>query len=1491
MHMKHKKGIAILLTLAMLFSILPAGAVWATETTDSTAAQSDIVLMNVESDSTTAASITTSGGVMYYTDFTTAVENWTDNTTLTLLADVTNLSEQIELSGNGLVLDLNGKKLEATVDDAIKITAGELTIRDSARTGSFTTTQYGVLWLHGGNVNFESGTLESVTISKGTFNMTGGTVQAEAYTGIDVAGDEGTANISGGEIKVTDNNRTGIYNGFGTLNLSGNVVITSTYGYAFQNSSASVLTTISGDVALNGSTGELYLGKAIVLNTQPNGDTKWDANINTSEYTGIKYGVFAIPGEGVTLDPAKFTSLMDGYEVKLNKKNELVLCNHSSATTAVSNGNGTHNTTCDCNGNIFESNIACSGGVATANHLAVCAYCGGTYGELDADVNYDIIATAMTAAELKDAMAAWLADGNTDMSILLAAYADEEMFTAVKTALAESSVADGSVNLTLAGVKTIPDEALSDYPISIGGNKLKTLTLTDAETTGENEPFARCTYLESVSLPNAITIGAWAFNECSNLTSVYCPKVTTIGRYAFRKCEKLTTFDFTNITTIGDGAFRGCGFNTIVIPEATSIGGSAFVDNPNLISFSAPKATSFGWYPWGAETIETSKLESLELTAAGEFTIENNFSAYTPFEQINLVLNIDKTDQVIQKDDGTATWTYPYTNSSTGTETKTFKSITLTCVDGTTNHTYQYTDMSNGTHKAECTVEGCGFYKYEAHTPDADGYTDNANGTTHKAKCVCGAVYDENHTLTYSASGNVIINGCSKCAYEIGTAAITAENATYDGTEQKTATVAYSDGWSDNKDLIPTYENNINAGTATASITMGEGDTAATARVNFAISPAELSVSDATVADKLYDGTTSAMVSEIAFSGFKGSDTLVAGTDYTVTAAFTDASAGDNKSVTVTVTLLDTTAAKNYTLTNNTYIATANITKADSVVTPSVESANITATYGDTITITATVGPKEVATFANTVNDVAENSVAFYYGDTLLGTVDNVPVTGGEVTFIYDTKENKVPTGTHTITAQYGGSVKLNGSNSDAINVTLYKAVPAYIVPTGLTATYGQTLATVALPDGFTWQDATQAVNAAGTFKAVFTPADTDNYQTVTDIDIIVTHAHTHAAEWSNDDTNHWHACPCGDKADIAGHIYDNDTDTTCICGYTRTITPSHTHILGTKYSTTEHWQECTAEGCPDLEGSKANLAAHSFDDDMDADCNDGCGYTRTVDSDGSEGSGSISSGYSGGYIPSTPSVSDKVEITVPDAVDDAMNVEAETITTSTLNDVKDVAADDETLSVIGGKGSAVQIVAKENGKAVERFTQPVSVTVPVSKADIKNVTDTGKLTLAMVTTDENGDTQLTYVGGKYDADKGTFSAYTDKPGNYVLVEKDDLTKIELTIDHPVADVNGRPVVKDVQSRIVDERTLVPARFILQHMGCGIDWNGDTRTVIVTLPDGRVLTMPVDEPIPGFGAAPMIEDGRTLVPVAYIAYAMEAQVLWVEDERKVVIVK
>ena len=297
----------------------------------------------------------------------------------------------------------------------------------------------------------------------------------------------------------------------------------------------------------------------------------------------------------------------------------------------------------------------------------------------------NIDATTMNADELKVAFAKTLAARETDITITLAPDAGEmvnesttpDIFVALKTALAESTATDGSINLTLAGVKAIPYEAFSDFPISVGGNKLKTLTLTDTETTGDYESFARCTYLESVSLPNATTIGDFTFSGCSNLTSVYCPKVTVIGKNAFSECAKLATFDFTNITIIGNCAFRGCDFSTVVLPEVTSIGGGAFEANYNLVSCSAPKATTFGWYPWG----DCSKLETLELTAAGDFTIENNFSADTPFEKIDLVLNVDKKGQVGVNAEGKPTWTYTYTY---GTQTKTFNSISFVGEETTT---------------------------------------------------------------------------------------------------------------------------------------------------------------------------------------------------------------------------------------------------------------------------------------------------------------------------------------------------------------------------------------------------------------------------------------------------------------------------------------------------------------------------------------------------------------------------------------------------------------------------------------------------------------------------------------------------------------------------------------------------------------------------------------------------------------------------------------
>ena len=66
-------------------------------------------------------------------------------------------------------------------------------------------------------------------------------------------------------------------------------------------------------------------------------------------------------------------------------------------------------------------------------------------------------------------------------------------------------------------------------------------------------------------------------------------------------------------------------------------------------------------------------------------------------------------------------------------------------------------------------------------------------------------------------------------------------------------------------------------------------------------------------------------------------------------------------------------------------------------------------------------------------------------------------------------------------------------------DLTIAKADPSYTVPTGITAQVGKPLSTVTLPEGWAWKDGSTIPEAEGTqtYPAIFTPDDTDNYNTV----------------------------------------------------------------------------------------------------------------------------------------------------------------------------------------------------------------------------------------------------------------------------------------------------------------------------------------------------------------------------------------------------------
>ena len=98
--------------------------------------------------------------------------------------------------------------------------------------------------------------------------------------------------------------------------------------------------------------------------------------------------------------------------------------------------------------------------------------------------------------------------------------------------------------------------------------------------------------------------------------------------------------------------------------------------------------------------------------------------------------------------------------------------------------------------------------------------------------------------------------------------------------------------------------------------------------------------------------------------------------------------------------------------------------------------------------------------------------------------------------------------GTYRMSAKIGETNNYYEYNTKLCEFVVAKATPTYTAPTGLTAKYGQTLADVTLPDGWSWMDSSESVGGASTvtktFQAKFTPKDTENYNTVENIELEV---------------------------------------------------------------------------------------------------------------------------------------------------------------------------------------------------------------------------------------------------------------------------------------------------------------------------------------------------------------------------------------------------
>ena len=108
---------------------------------------------------------------------------------------------------------------------------------------------------------------------------------------------------------------------------------------------------------------------------------------------------------------------------------------------------------------------------------------------------------------------------------------------------------------------------------------------------------------------------------------------------------------------------------------------------------------------------------------------------------------------------------------------------------------------------------------------------------------------------------------------------------------------------------------------------------------------------------------------------------------------------------------------------------------------------------------------------------------------------------------------------------------------------------------------------------------------------------------------------------------------------------------------------------------------------------------------------------------------------------------------------------------------------------------------------------------------------------------------------------------------------------------------NGEMIMFDQKPVIEEGRTLVPLRAIFEKLGAEIDWNGETSTVTATK-DGTTISLTINNTTAtkngeaiSLDVPAKIINGRTLVPVRFISDCFGVNVEWDGNARRVILTK
>ena len=107
--------------------------------------------------------------------------------------------------------------------------------------------------------------------------------------------------------------------------------------------------------------------------------------------------------------------------------------------------------------------------------------------------------------------------------------------------------------------------------------------------------------------------------------------------------------------------------------------------------------------------------------------------------------------------------------------------------------------------------------------------------------------------------------------------------------------------------------------------------------------------------------------------------------------------------------------------------------------------------------------------------------------------------------------------------------------------------------------------------------------------------------------------------------------------------------------------------------------------------------------------------------------------------------------------------------------------------------------------------------------------------------------------------------------------------------------INGKITESDVKPMIINNRTMVPVRVVMESLGASVEWNDLMRQVVV-MSNGKIMIFTINSPKVYVGSTsvtldspPVIVNDRTLVPIRFISENLGYEVFWNDETRTVVI--